>query len=108
MSQNPSSSPLPSSEAPSEVSSEAPSATDGVVDAEVQRATAAYRQLLSPEAFAEMQALVGDVLATHPVATVVVSRTRQRGPVERSGERPRDGVAPVGALPGRARGGGAR
>jgi hypothetical protein len=97
MSPNPSSSPLSSAEA-----------SDAVVDAEVQRATAAYRELLPPEAFAEMQALVGDVLATHPVATVLVSRTRQRGPVQRSGERPREGVAPVDALPGRARGEGTR
>jgi hypothetical protein len=93
MSQSPSTSPPSSAE------------SDAVVEAEVQRATAAYRELLPPEAFAEMQALVGDVLATHPVATVLLSRTRQRAPVERSGERPRDGVAPVGALPGRARGG---
>ncbi|MEJ7731798.1 MAG: hypothetical protein WKG00_21630 [Polyangiaceae bacterium] len=97
MSQNPSSSPPSPAEA-----------SDAVVDAEVQRATAAYRELLPPDAFAEMQALVGDVLATHPVATVLVSRTRQRGPVERSGERPRDAVAPVGVVPGRARGEGAR
>lgn len=79
---------------------------DPVVEAEVQRATAAYRHLLPPEAFAEMQGLVGDVLATHPVAAVLVSRIRERGPVERSGDQPREGVAAAARLPPRARGGG--
>jgi hypothetical protein len=96
MSQNPSSSPVAT-----------PEPADPVVEAEVQRATAAYRALLPADAFAEMQALVGDVLATHPVATVLVARTRERAPVERSGDQPRDGVTPA-ALPGRARGGGER
>ena len=80
---------------------------DAFIEAEVERATAPYRSLLPVEALVEMQAVLRAVLVSHPIATQLVSRARDRGAVEESGDAPRAGipVAPP-TTPVRRRGGG--
>jgi hypothetical protein len=60
------------------------------VDELAARAVAPYADLLPPEALAEMEAFIGDALATHPALAPLVARLRPRPPQASSAEQPRE------------------
>jgi hypothetical protein len=55
------------------------------IEAQVERAMAPYRDMLPPEALAEMREMLSDFLATHPVAVRLMARLRPAPTVEVSG-----------------------
>jgi hypothetical protein len=72
--------------------------TQAVVDAEIERALAPYRDLLSPEELEEFRDALQDLLTTHPVANELVRRLRPPPVVGVSGERAFGEAAKVEAV----------
>lgn len=70
---------------------------DAFIEAQIERATAPYRDLLPPEALAEMAEVLGDLLATHPVPQRLLARLKPRKEVTASGDVDAEGrpVAPA-------------
>lgn len=62
-----------------------PKPEDALLDAQVERAMAPYRDMLPPEALAEMRDALSDFLATHPAALRLMARLRPPPAVQFSG-----------------------
>jgi hypothetical protein len=58
---------------------------DPLVEAEIDRALAKYRDLVSPERYAAMRDALADVLTMHPLASRMVHRLRPPPVVDQSG-----------------------
>lgn len=56
-----------------------------LLEAQLERAMAPYKDILPPEALAEMRAMLSDFLATHPVASRLMARLRPAPVVQASG-----------------------
>ena len=67
--------------------------SDPVVKAAVDQAMEPYRELVTPEALAEMREDLADYLVMHPVTDRLVRRLRPRTTVA-SGVEAKDGAAP--------------
>lgn len=64
--------------------SAAPSIEEQIREAELDRALAPYQALLTPEMLAHFREVLGDMLATHPVATRKLGRLKPAPVVEKS------------------------
>ena len=62
-----------------------PDPEDALIEAQVERALAPYRSMVTPEALEAMREVLTDVLATHPVAVRLLARLRERATVQVSG-----------------------
>ena len=65
---------------------------DPVLEAELARALAPYRELLSPELLAELRETLADALTTHPVGSALLDWLRPAPVVARSGEVEKEGA----------------
>ena len=66
------------------------------LDEVVEKALAPYRDSLPEEALEAMRQVLGDVLATEPLACQLVSRARPRKVPLQSGDQPTAGVSATG------------
>ena len=64
---------------------------DPHLDAEVERALAPYRGLLTDEHLAGMKEMLSHVLTTHPVGAALLDRTRPRTAPDRSAGQEKQG-----------------
>ncbi len=81
-------------------------ADDPVLEAELDRALAPYRGLVSDEVLAQLRETLGDALASHPVGSLLLDRTRPPPVVVKSGEVAKDAGEAEEASVKRRRGGG--
>ena len=77
---------------------------DPHLDAEVERALAPYRDLLSDEQLAGMKDMLEHALTTHPVGAALLDRTRPRAAPDHSAGQEKKGhlAPPAGSRPAAA------
>ena len=54
-------------------------APDPILEAEIERALAPYRNLLPPDAIEEMRSVLAEILLSHPVTSLYLERIRMGG-----------------------------
>lgn len=71
-----------------------PAGDDDTLERCLQELLEQYEGVVPPELMAEMQAFLGDALATHPVAATLLDRVRPRAVPFQSGDAAKPGVDP--------------